>query len=306
MQLPKRSYLLSCQIPPGSATPATDNLHAGSLRYESRPANFRMLTPTSVKDALQSAAPADEILVQGWVRTRRDAKAFSFIELNDGSSPAESQVIATTTLPTMPRCSAQHRRLDRGPRRIGRSQGKGQKWEVVGGRVHSRRRGGCHLSAAEEGPHDGVSARDRAPAAALELVRRRLSRAQPAGLRHPPIFPGARLSSTSTRRSSPPATAKARARCSASPRSIEAIRRRPRTARSTTRKDFFGAPTYLTVSGQLEARSSPARSPRSTPSARRSAPRTPTPRGTPPSSGWSSRRWRSAIWTATWTSPRSS
>jgi len=40
---------------------------------------------TLVKDALNATQPSDSILLQGWVRTRRDAKAFSFIELNDGS-----------------------------------------------------------------------------------------------------------------------------------------------------------------------------------------------------------------------------
>jgi len=40
----------------------------------------------SVKEALAGNVPADEeICVQGWVRTRRDAKAFSFVEINDGS-----------------------------------------------------------------------------------------------------------------------------------------------------------------------------------------------------------------------------
>ena len=49
-----------------------------------------MPSPTSVKDALNQTAPVAPILVQGWVRTRRDSKDFSFIELNDGSSLAES------------------------------------------------------------------------------------------------------------------------------------------------------------------------------------------------------------------------
>ena len=53
----------------------------------------------SVKDALQSTAPADAILVQGWVRTRRDSKDFSFLELNDGSCLRNLQVIAKNTLP---------------------------------------------------------------------------------------------------------------------------------------------------------------------------------------------------------------
>ena len=59
-------------------------------------------------------------------------------------------------------------------------------------------------------------------------------------------------SSTSTRRSSPPATARAPARCSASRRSTSRTPRAPRRARSTIAQDFFGKPAYLTVSGQLE------------------------------------------------------
>ncbi len=40
-----------------------------------------------------------EITVEGWVRTRRDTGSFSFIELNDGSSLANLQIIADGTLP---------------------------------------------------------------------------------------------------------------------------------------------------------------------------------------------------------------
>jgi hypothetical protein len=112
-----------------------------------------------------------------------------------------------------------HRRLDRGPRQVGRLPGPGP--EVGGDRryPHRPRRGRRHLPAAEEGPHAGVPPRDRAPAPALEPLRRRLPHAQPPGLRRPPVLPAARASSTSTRPSSPRATARARARCSASPRS---------------------------------------------------------------------------------------
>ena len=51
------------------------------------------LSPTPIKDALQSTAPIDSIQVQGWVRTRRDSKDFSFIELNDGSTLRNLQII---------------------------------------------------------------------------------------------------------------------------------------------------------------------------------------------------------------------
>jgi asparaginyl-tRNA synthetase len=50
---------------------------------------------------LLSARPIGErVLVNGWVRTRRDSKAgFSFIELNDGSCLANLQILAETGLP---------------------------------------------------------------------------------------------------------------------------------------------------------------------------------------------------------------
>jgi len=39
------------------------------------------------------------VVVQGWVRTRRDSKDFSFLEVNDGSCMAGVQVIADASLP---------------------------------------------------------------------------------------------------------------------------------------------------------------------------------------------------------------
>src|SRR6476620_8411583 len=90
------------------------------------------LSPTQIKDALRSAAQIDSIRVQGWVRTRRDSKDFSFIELNDGSSLRNLQVIAKNTLPNY----AAVQRLITGASIAVRgalvaSQGKGQSWEVV-------------------------------------------------------------------------------------------------------------------------------------------------------------------------------
>src|SRR6266853_4139809 len=90
------------------------------------------LSPTPIKDALQSTAPIAAIQVQGWVRTRRDSKDFSFIELSDGSSLRNLQIIARNTLPNY----AAIQRLITGASIIVRgalvaSQGKGQNWEVV-------------------------------------------------------------------------------------------------------------------------------------------------------------------------------
>ncbi len=52
-----------------------------------------------VADARQETAVGREVRLQGWVRTRRDSKGgFSFLELNDGSSLANIQIVADGTL----------------------------------------------------------------------------------------------------------------------------------------------------------------------------------------------------------------
>ncbi len=51
-----------------------------------------------IKDILKTA-PADASMeVKGWVRTRRDAKGFSFIEINDGSCRLNLQVVAQSNM----------------------------------------------------------------------------------------------------------------------------------------------------------------------------------------------------------------
>ena len=50
---------------------------------------------TKVVKLLSSDKPLADVLVKGWVRTRRDAKDFSFIEVNDGSCLKNIQVIAS-------------------------------------------------------------------------------------------------------------------------------------------------------------------------------------------------------------------
>ena len=90
------------------------------------------MSRTLVKDALNATQPTDSILLQGWVRTRRDAKAFSFIELNDGSCLKGLQVIVDATLPSY----AEVARANTGASvevrgKLVESKGQGQKWEVV-------------------------------------------------------------------------------------------------------------------------------------------------------------------------------
>jgi asparaginyl-tRNA synthetase len=54
---------------------------------------------TLIKHALASANPARNLTVKGWVRTRRDSKGFSFVELNDGSCLANLQVVVDAAAP---------------------------------------------------------------------------------------------------------------------------------------------------------------------------------------------------------------
>jgi len=80
---------------------------------------------------LASEAPADEVLVKGWVRTRRDSKDFSFIEVNDGSCLRSIQVIADSSLKNY----EEIKKLTTGSAvsvrgTLAESPGKGQKWEI--------------------------------------------------------------------------------------------------------------------------------------------------------------------------------
>src|SRR5436853_1561142 len=54
---------------------------------------------TLIKHILSATEQAEGVTVKGWVRTRRDSKGFSFLELNDGSCLANLQVVVDTGTP---------------------------------------------------------------------------------------------------------------------------------------------------------------------------------------------------------------
>ncbi len=86
---------------------------------------------TKIFKLLQSDKPADNILIKGWIRTRRDSKDFSFIEINDGSCLKNVQVIAENNLENY----EDIKKLTTGSSvgitgSLVESQGKGQKWEI--------------------------------------------------------------------------------------------------------------------------------------------------------------------------------
>src|SRR5437764_9393622 len=95
-----------------------------------------MSSPTPIKAASQSETPIDAIQVQGWVRTRRDSKDFSFIELNDGSCLRNLQIIARNSLSNYAevQCLTTGASIVVGGELVA-SQGKGQKWELVADKI---------------------------------------------------------------------------------------------------------------------------------------------------------------------------
>jgi asparaginyl-tRNA synthetase len=76
------------------------------------------------------------VLIKGWIRTRRDAKNFSFLEINDGSCLKNVQVIADESLPNY----ADVKKLTTGAAvavsgSLVESKGGGQKWEITARKV---------------------------------------------------------------------------------------------------------------------------------------------------------------------------
>ena len=84
----------------------------------------------TVKSFLHAQGPATNVLIKGWVKTRRDSKEVSFLEINDGSCRNSIQVVidhsASIDLPEDLRTGASVEVVGD----LRESPGKGQKWEV--------------------------------------------------------------------------------------------------------------------------------------------------------------------------------
>ena len=86
---------------------------------------------TLIIDALNAEATQPAIVLCGWIRTRRDAKDFSFIEINDGSCLANMQcIVDTDTAAHLGLGEATTGAAVRVTGELVASPGKGQKWEV--------------------------------------------------------------------------------------------------------------------------------------------------------------------------------
>jgi len=84
-----------------------------------------------IVNLLKMNGPVEDVLVKGWVRTIRNSKKFSFIEVNDGSSLKNIQILADNSLENYQNIE----KINTGSAvsvygRLVPSPGGGQKWEI--------------------------------------------------------------------------------------------------------------------------------------------------------------------------------
>jgi len=91
---------------------------------------------TLIKHALAATEPKESLTLKGWIRTRRDSKGFSFLELNDGSCLTSIQVVVDAGTPgyeAIQKFTTGASAVIEG--RLVASPGAGQKWEVRATRI---------------------------------------------------------------------------------------------------------------------------------------------------------------------------
>ncbi len=89
----------------------------------------------SIKELLNSSSPKENITVNGWIRTRRDSKSFSFLEINDGSCLSNIQCILDEGTKAYACLTDASMNINTGAAieikgDLIESPGKGQKWEI--------------------------------------------------------------------------------------------------------------------------------------------------------------------------------
>ncbi len=209
----------------------------------------------SVAEARREEAVGKQVKLQGWVRTRRDSKGgFSFLEINDGSSQGNVQVIADAKLPNY---DSEIKHLSTGASvsivgEVRKSPAKGQLTEVHAQSVTVHGTADPDTYPLQKKGHSFEFLRSKAHLrprtntfGAVARLRNQVSRSihgffQEQGFLyiHPPIITASdcegagELFRVTTLN---PADM---------PRKDGAV---------DFTKDFFGRPTYLTVSGQLQA-----------------------------------------------------
>jgi len=203
---------------------------------------------TRIIELLRSEVELPSVEVEGWVRTRRDAKGFSFLEINDGSCLKNIQVVLDVGIPGYKSvASATTGSAVRVAGRLTPSQGGKQKWELLGASFELVGGAPPEYPLQKKG-HSREFLRDIAhlrPRAnlfgAVFRTRSQIAFAihqffQTRGFHyvHTPII--------------------TQSDCEGAGEMFRVTTLDPeKTTESRAASDFFGAPTYLTVSGQLEA-----------------------------------------------------
>ncbi|GIX50459.1 MAG: asparagine--tRNA ligase [Limisphaera sp.] len=199
-----------------------------------------------VKELLTSERPCPGVRVQGWVRTRRDAKGFSFLEVNDGSCLKNLQVVVDAQAPgaeALPRCTTGASVSVWGD--LVESPAPGQRWELRATRLeligpadpsYPLQKKGHSLEFLRTIAH--LRARSNLFGAVFR-TRSRLARAVHEFFQqrdflwvHTPIITASDCEGAGELFR------------------VTTLKGRPG---ERPEDDFFGRPTYLTVSGQLEA-----------------------------------------------------
>ena len=84
-----------------------------------------------IQELLQRESPGGNVLVQGWVKTKRSSGAVSFLQISDGSTLSDLQVVVEESCPDYPLVAA----LNTGASisvqgDLVQSEGRGQKYEI--------------------------------------------------------------------------------------------------------------------------------------------------------------------------------
>jgi len=210
---------------------------------------------SKIRELLGRESAGDDVLVQGWVKTRRSSKAVSFVQISDGSTLTDIQVVADESLPNFQAVEA----LTTGCSvsvvgTLVDSPGKGQKYEIHAKSIEIVGESDPDTYPLQKKRHTVEFLRDIAHLrprtntfGAMARVRNALAYAihgffQEKGF----LFLQAPMITTSDAEG-------AGAMFRVTTLDLEKVPMKDGSV--DIEEDFFGKPTFLTVSGQLEAES---------------------------------------------------
>ena len=213
---------------------------------------------TRISDIFASASPKGETLVQGWVKTRRSSRSVSFVQVNDGSTLRDLQVVIGEDSPAYAVANS----LTTGCSvavvgQVVESQGKGQQYEIQAQEVRLLGEADPETYPLQKKRHTPEFLREIAHLRPRTNTFGAMARVRSAAAFTIHSFfqqRGFLYIQTPIITASDAEGAGSMFRVTTldldNPRKREGI---VDAARSPYDDDFFGRPTFLTVSGQLEA-----------------------------------------------------